>query len=138
MSLFAAFAAAMVCLSSCNKDGERNDANDIGPIDLKLELVANLPAKQASTKPTSANVLAVLDVKSYNAKTGKVAFNNPKLPESIGEWRGDGYKVDVYANRDTRLFGVDFTSSLFSSEHKRPVLYYSMMDGNDAPGVTEN
>jgi len=134
INFFAAMSVAtMVCLSSCNKDEAKDDTNTVGPIDLKLELVANLSGKMAEAKPSANNVVAVLDVKSYNARTGELVFNNPKLPEDIGEWRGDGYKVDVYANAETRLFSVDFVSSLFSSEHKRPVLHYSMLDNTEIP-----
>jgi len=122
IDFFAALATAMVCLSSCNKDSANNEETVSGV--LKLELVANLPAKQASTKPTSGNVIAVLDIKSYNAK------------ENIGEWKNNGYKVDVYANGDSRLFTVDFASSLFSHLYNGPVLYYSMTDNTEIPDAT--
>jgi len=132
-NIFAALAVAVVSFSSCNKDEAKDGANETGPIDLKLELVANLQEKKAEAKPGGASVLAVLDVKSYNAKTGEIAFNSPKLPENIGEWRDNGYKVDVYLNSETRLFSVDFVSSLFSSEYKSPVLYYSLIDASEIP-----
>jgi len=137
INLFAAMsAAAMVCLSSCNKDSANNEETAPGVLKLELVATADRPATKANSKPNASNVIAVLDVKSYNAKTGEVVFNNPKLPENIGEWRDNGYKVDVYANSDSRLFTVDFASSVFSHLYNSPVLYYSMVDNTEIPDAT--
>jgi len=130
INLFAAMsAAAMVCLSSCNKDSANNE--ETAPGVLKLELVATVdrPATKESSNPNANNVIAVLDVKSYNAKTGEAVFKG-ELPDNIGEFKDNGYKVNVYSG-DARLFTLNFVSSLFSWQHNEPVLYHALIDGDD-------
>jgi len=129
INLFAAMsAAAVVCLSSCNKDSANNEETAPGVLKLELVATADRPATKANAKPNANNVVAALDVKSYNARTGEVAFNG-KLPDNIGEFKDDGYKVNVY-NGDAHLFTVNFVSSLFSWQHNEAVLYHALIDGN--------
>lgn len=111
----------IICLS-CNKEGENT-----GTSDLKLELVAVTNATAQSSESSAVKVIAVLDIKSYDAKTGEVLFNN-RLPDYLGEWKGDGYKVKVYTNKNSPLFTVNFATSSFSHLYNQPVLYYSLVD----------
>ena len=107
------FPLVLLVLSlSCKKD----DANT-GSGTLKLELVAE---KNVSTTSNETDkIVAVLDVKSYNAKTGEITFNN-ELPVVLSRWK----EIKVYS-KGAYLFSLTYTKPTFSSSHNEPVLHHS-------------
>lgn len=111
---------------SCKKDNASTGSGNI-----KLEFVAEKNVSTQSSESDVKNVIAVMDVKSYNAKTGEITFNN-KLPDNIGEWKkGEGSQVNVYHNGDT-LFTLTYSTDIFSYLYNKPVIHYSLVDKSDA------
>lgn len=116
---------------SCKKDKANANSDS-----LKLKLVAEKNISATSSVSDPGKAPAVLDVKSYNAKTGEIIFNN-KLPDIVGEWKNEGYKVNVYTdNSDTHLFTLIFSKDIFSYQYNAPVLHHSLLDKNEAEGIT--
>ena len=128
INLIAVLSLMIICLS-CNKESVNTSSSD-----LKLELVVNNTTEQSS-EPNADNIIAVLDIKSYNAKTGEVIFNNTP-PDNIDKWQHNEYKVNVYTNNDSRLFTLTFANSLFSNLYNEPVLYYSLVDNSEIEGTS--
>lgn len=127
INIFAVLSLMIICLS-CNKESVNTSSSD-----LKLELVTN--TTEQSSEPDANNIIAVLDIKSYNAKTGEVIFNN-RLPDNIGKLQDNRYKVKVYTNNDSHLFTLTFATSLFSYLYNEPVLYYSLVDNSEIEGAS--
>lgn len=114
----------LVFSMSCNKENMSTRGN------LKLEFIAKKNISTESTESESKSVIAVMDVKSYNANTGEIVFNN-KLPDNIGEWKaGEGNQVNVYHNGET-LFTLTFSTDIMSQLYNKPVLHYSLLDNSD-------
>ncbi|MBK1438704.1 hypothetical protein JHJ32_01765 [Parapedobacter sp. ISTM3] len=127
--IFLAMLSLVICLS-CNKENV-----NAGSSDLKLKLITIAGTTAQGDESDDNRVIAVLDIKSYNAKTGEVIFYN-KLPNNIGDWQNNRYHVNVYANNDTHLFTLTYSNSFFSHLYNEPVLYYSLLDNSDIPGLT--
>lgn len=108
---------ALVFSLSCKKDNANTNTDN-----LKLELVA------ASTSSVSDSDKIILDVKSYNAKTGEIIFSN-NLP---AEWK---YKriVNLY-NGDAYLFSLTYTTGFMSSLYNEPVLHYALLNNSEVGG----
>ncbi len=126
------FLGMLTCFS-CNKSKVEviDDALRLDLFELKPRNDGFIGANVTSV--LAEYIIATLDVKSYNARTGEIVFNN-KLPEQIGEWKDNGYKVRVY-DADKLLFTLTFVNSKFSYLYNEPVLYYSLIDqqsGNTA------
>lgn len=127
---FLAVLSFVFCLS-CKKDNRNTVSGNI-----KLEFVAEKNVSTTSNGPDVKNIIAVMDVKSYNAKTGEITFNN-KLPDNIGEWKkGEGHQVNVYHNGET-LFTLTFSTDIMSHLFNKPVLHYSLLDKSDAAELTK-
>ena len=121
------FPLVLLVLSlSCKKD----DANT-GSGNLKLELVAEKNVSATSSVSDADKIVAVLDVKSYNAKTGEITFNN-ELPDNLSRWK----EIKVYS-KDAYLFSLTYSTDIFSFEYNKPVLHYSLMDNSEIKGSTK-
>lgn len=119
----------LVFSSSCTKD----DTNP-GSGNIKLEFVAEKNLSKSTGESNIDSVVAVLDVKSYNATTGEIIFNN-RLADNVGEWKNAG-KVNLY-NKDVRLFTLKYTTDILSSLYNEPVLHYSLIDKSEIEGTTK-
>ena len=113
---------SLVFSLSCKKDSSNSGSGN-----LKIELVAEKSVSTASSQSTASKIVAVLDVKSYNAKTGEITFNN-QIPDNVGEWKDDTFKINVYHNKDAYLFSLTFSKPTFSYLYNEPVLYHTLID----------
>lgn len=66
------FLMVLFFLQSCSKENERNDTVKS---EFRLEIVEEIASD-------SDRIIASMDIKSYNAKTGELVFEN-KLPEDM-------------------------------------------------------
>lgn len=115
-----------VGLFACSKSNTNTENSN-----LKVTLVAepNTSAVTA-TQPRATsnnNVVAELDIKSYNAKTGEVVFNqvHPIEKERVGY----NLKANVY-RESTLLFSFIYASSIYSYVYNEPVLFVNgIQDG---------
>ncbi len=103
---------------SCKKDTPNS-------VNLKLELIAENNVTGTSSLTNTNNVVAVLNVKSYNAKTGEIIFNN-EIPDNVGEWKDHKFKVNVYYNQDAYLFSLTSANPTMSFLFNEPVLYQNL------------
>ncbi len=121
----------LVFCISCKKDNASTGSGN-----LKLEFISEKNVSTKSTEPDFKDVIAVMDVKSYNANTGEIIFNN-KLPDNIGEWKkGEGSQVNVFHNGEI-LFTLTFSTDIMSSSYNKPVLHYSLLDKSDGNEFTK-
>ncbi|MBE8712587.1 hypothetical protein [Sphingobacterium hungaricum] len=119
---------SLIICSSCKKDSPNSNTSV-----LKLEFVAGSTIQNSSS--STDEVIATLNIKSYNAHTGELIFDNigrEQLEEAIAQ----GSKVNVYATGDSPLFTLKVASSLLSVLYNEPVLYYSLIDNSMIDGAT--
>ncbi len=122
---------SLVFSLSCKKDIATTDSGN-----LRLEWVAKKNVLANSNVSEVDKIVAILDVKSYNAKTGEITFNNavPSMPDKVGEWRFEG-KVNAF-NKGDSLFTLTYTSDILSSMHNEPVLHCSLIDKSEGASIT--
>lgn len=123
-----AFFSLLICFSGCQSK------EDIKDTKVQFELLADDQQPVGTDHATEGHSLALLDVKSYNARTGEIQFSN-KLSEDISQWKERVYKVKVYGAQQ-QFFTLTFSTSLFSYLYNEPVLYYSLMDRHDGKSAT--
>ncbi len=127
------FFIAQLVLSFAIFSCSKNNSNT-GPSSLKAKFMATttVTAQQNSSTPRSVSdsvVIASLDIKSYNAKTGEIVFD--KQPVFEDKWENYRLKLNMYKN-DTLLFRLTLAISIYSFLFNEPVIYYSFDEGNAA------
>lgn len=132
--------AVALCLVvlSCSKSNNANESTGNSP--LKIQAVAGkAPAAKATMQREAAateNVIATLNLISYNAKTGQIIFSNPE--EELQKIKNAATStINIYLS-GKQIFSLKTYRPAAGSIENTPILYYDYNGENDGLFVRES
>ncbi|MGC4235311.1 MAG: hypothetical protein QM594_20235 [Niabella sp.] len=123
---------------SCSKSNTTNEST--GNSHLKIQAVAgNAPATKATVQRETVaaeNVIATLNLTSYNGKTGEIVFSNPE--EELQKIKKATTSTINISLSDKHLFSLKTFRPAAGSVENTPILYYDYNGENDGIFVRES
>jgi len=122
---------------SCSKSN--TTAESISNSNLKIQAIADhTPAAKATVPREVAgteNVIATLNLKSYNAKTGEIVFSNPE--KELQRIKNAAASTINISLSDKHLFSLKAFRPAEGSAENIPILFYDYNGGGTEPLVME-